>query len=198
MESREPKRRFPPPWKAQFQEHGYDVQDATGFKLATVYCDEALSAAKWRDASRMCPTRDEARRIATAIARLPELLTQRRGFEPRGQGVRWKASRPYHVALEDLYVRANWDEIDALCKLNALPFNATGEKIGEGAIWCVYEFERQLDAIQFWKQFNGRWLRGSEFIYPEPPGDLPPLKPLKDWAKFNRGKSGRDPNNGWL
>ena len=198
MESREPKRRFPPPWKVQFQEHGYDVQDATGFKLATVYCDEALSAAKWRDASGMFPTRDEARRIAKAIARLPELLMQRKGFEPRGQGVRWKASRPYHVALEDLYVRANWDEIDALCKFNGLPFNATGEKIQTPAIWCVYEFEKQVDAIQFWKEFNGRWLRGGEFIYPEPPKDLPPLKPLKDWAKFNRGKGGRDPNNGWL
>ena len=47
-------------------------------------------------------TSDEAPRIAAAIARLPGLLIQRRGFYPRGGGhERWKASRPYHVALED-------------------------------------------------------------------------------------------------
>ena len=61
-----------------------------------------------------------------------------------------------------------------------------------------YEFERQLDAIQFWNAFNGRWLRGSEYVHPEPPKDFPPLKSIKEWAKFNRGKGGRDPNNGWL
>ena len=198
MESSKSNRRFPPPWTVECREHGYDVQDATGFRVATVYCDESLSAAKWRDASRLFLTRDEARRIAKAIARLPEFLMQRKGFDPRGQGLRWKATRPYHVALEDIYIRANWDEIDALCKLNGLPFNATGEKIGERGIWCVYEFERQLDAIQFWNAFNGRWLRGSEFIYPEQPKNLPPLKPLMGRAKFYRGKGGRDPNNGWL
>jgi hypothetical protein len=48
-----------------------------------------------------------------------------------------------------------------------LPFNPTGEKIGEAGIWRAYEFERLLDAIQFWNAFNGRWLRGSEYIYPE-------------------------------
>ena len=75
-------------------------------------------------------TSDEARCIANAIARLPELLMQRRGFYPRGGGHdRWKPSRPYHVALEDSYVRAHWDEINALCKLSSIPFNATGEKI---------------------------------------------------------------------
>lgn len=198
MESSPPKRRFPPPWKVESKEHGYDVQDATGFRLATVYCDEAMSAAKWRDASHLFPTRDEARRIAKAIARIPEFLIPRKGFDPRGPSKRWNPKRPYHVALEDMYVRAHWHEIDALCKLNGIPFNPTGEKIGERGIWCVYEFERQLDAIQFWNAFNGRWLLGNEYIYPEPPKDLPPLKLLKEWAKFNRGKGGRDPNNGWL
>jgi hypothetical protein len=53
-------------------------------------------------------TSDEARRIANAIARLPELLMQRRGFHPRGGGHdRWKASRPYHVALEDSHTKTN-------------------------------------------------------------------------------------------
>jgi hypothetical protein len=44
----------------------------------------------------------------------------------------------------------HWDEIAALRKLNSIPFNATGEKIRESGLWCVYEFTWQLDAIQFW------------------------------------------------
>jgi hypothetical protein len=44
-----------------------------------------------------------------------------------------EAKSPYHVALEDSYVRAHLDEIDALCKLNSIPFNATGEKIRDAA-----------------------------------------------------------------
>jgi hypothetical protein len=74
-------------------------------------------------------TSDEARRIATAIARLPEFLMQRQGFYQRGAGHnQWKPSRPYHVALEDTYIREHWDGINALCKLNNIPFNATGRK----------------------------------------------------------------------
>jgi hypothetical protein len=98
---------------------------------------------------------------------------------------RWKPSRPYHVALEDSYVRAHWDEISALCKLNSIPFNATGEKIRDEGLWCVYEFTWQMDAILFWDRFEGRWLRGSEFHHPERPKDLPTMTPLKNWPKFD-------------
>jgi len=101
---------------------------------------------------------------------------QRHGFYSRGGGHdRWKPSRPYHVALEDSYIRAHWDEINVLCKLNGIPFNATGEKVQQDGLWCVYEFTWQLDAIQFWDRFEGRWLRGSAFHYPERPKDLPPI-----------------------
>jgi hypothetical protein len=31
-----------------------------------------------------------------------------------------------------------------------------------------------MDAILFWDRFTGRWLRGTEFHYPERPADLPP------------------------
>ena len=43
----------------------------------------------------------------------------------------------------------------------------------------------QMDAILFWARFEGRWLRGTEFRYPERPVNLPSLKPLKNWPKFN-------------
>jgi hypothetical protein len=30
-----------------------------------------------------------------------------------------------------------------------------------------------------------RWLRGTEFHFPERPENLPSLKPLENWPKFN-------------
>jgi hypothetical protein len=42
-----------------------------------------------------------------------------------------------------------------------------------------------MDAILFWERFEGRWLRGTEFHYPERPENLPSLKPLENWPKFN-------------
>ncbi len=129
-------------------------------------------------------TAEEARRIANGIARLPEFMTQRRGFHIRGSGRRWRPDRPYHVAVEDLYLRSHWDAIDTICRLNSIPFNATGEKIQADGCWVVFEFAWQMDAILFWKRFQGRWLRGSEFHYPEPPENLPPLKEPTFWQPF--------------
>jgi len=39
------------------------------------------------------------------------------------------AARPFHVAVEDSYIRMNCDTISELCKLNGISFNATGETI---------------------------------------------------------------------
>jgi hypothetical protein len=62
-------RRFPPPWRADRTPHGYVVRDANGQELAYSYSREneveALQA--------KVLTKDEARRIAVNIARLPEL-----------------------------------------------------------------------------------------------------------------------------
>jgi hypothetical protein len=138
-------RRFPPPWRVeQAGADCFEIRDANGFRLASVHCRDDLQ--KWSFGHSHL-TSDEARRIATAIARLPELLMQRRGFHPRGTGERLKPGRPYHVALEDSYVRAHWDEINALCKLNSIPFNATGEKIRGEGLWCVYELADGRDHV---------------------------------------------------
>ena len=80
-----------------------------------------------------------------------------------------------------MYIREHWDEISALC----LPFNPTGEVIQNEGVWRVHEFTLQMDAILFWNRFQGRWLRGTEFHYPERPANLPSLKPLQNWPKFN-------------
>lgn len=65
-------RRFPSPWTIYKIAGGYRVDDASGQALAFVYGRDAdiahhAGALTW----------DEARRIATGIARLPELMPTR-------------------------------------------------------------------------------------------------------------------------
>ena len=63
-------RRLPPPWRAEKFSGGYVVRDANGFAVAYVYGrsteDEAITAKQM--------TMDEARRVASDIAKLPEML----------------------------------------------------------------------------------------------------------------------------
>jgi hypothetical protein len=81
-------------------------------------------------------------------------------------------------------IREHWDEIYALCRLNSQPFNATAEMIPNEGAWRVYEFTSQMEAILFWDRFEGRWLRGTEFPYPEWPENLPSSKSLENWPKL--------------
>jgi hypothetical protein len=66
----EESRRFPAPWRADPMPGGYVVRDANGQALAYLYSrdneDEARQA--------KVLTKDEARRIAMKVARLPQLL----------------------------------------------------------------------------------------------------------------------------
>lgn len=147
-------RRFPPLWTVERPDpDAFAVKDANGMVIATIFCRDDVQ--KWTFGHNRL-TSDEAQRIANAISRIPEFMMQRKGFFSRGTGnYRWKPARPDHVALEDTYICTHWGEISELCKINGMPFNATGEKIQNGGMWCIYEFAQQMDAMMFWDRFKG-------------------------------------------
>ena len=65
-----PERRFPPPWSVEELEACFVVRDHNGQALSYVYYEEEPQ----RRASAKLLMKEEARRIAVNIARLPELL----------------------------------------------------------------------------------------------------------------------------
>ena len=66
-------RRFPAPWVMQEEEECFRVTDGNGFTICRVHHREDLHASGYQYAHQSL-THDEARRIAKAISRLPELL----------------------------------------------------------------------------------------------------------------------------
>jgi hypothetical protein len=68
-----PARRFPPPWSVEELDACFVVRDSTGQQLAYVYFEDEPGR---RSAAKLL-SKDEARRIAANIAKLPELLRKR-------------------------------------------------------------------------------------------------------------------------
>ena len=65
-------RRFPPPWTVEGTDACFIVRDDNGQALAYVYFEDEPG----RRSAATLLTRDEARRIAANIAKLPELLSK--------------------------------------------------------------------------------------------------------------------------
>jgi hypothetical protein len=65
-----PDRRFPPPWEIVDNGACFIVRDHSGQALAHLYYDNEPG----RRAAAHLLTRDEARRIAINVAKMPELL----------------------------------------------------------------------------------------------------------------------------
>ena len=70
MELDMPTRRFPPPWSVEEQDACFVVVDHSGQKLAHIYFEDEPGR---RSAAKLL-TKDEARRIAVNMAKLPQLL----------------------------------------------------------------------------------------------------------------------------
>jgi hypothetical protein len=72
-----PDRRFPPPWTAEDNGACFIVKDHSGHALAYVYYEDEPE----RRAAANLLTRDEARRFATNITKMPDLLTNNSGIQ---------------------------------------------------------------------------------------------------------------------
>lgn len=77
-------RRFPKPWSVVEHQESFTVTDATGFPITYLYFEDDFKRNWATIGGRM--QKDEARRIAHAIARLPDLLALEKvaktGFTP--------------------------------------------------------------------------------------------------------------------
>jgi endo-1,4-beta-D-glucanase Y len=68
-----PDRNLPPPWSSEEHSAYFVVRDNNGMAVAYVYYE---NKARYRSAAKFL-TKDQARRVALNIARVPELLRER-------------------------------------------------------------------------------------------------------------------------
>jgi hypothetical protein len=113
-----PVRRFPPPWTVEEKEACFVVRDHHGQQLAYVYFEDEPGC---RSAAKLL-TRDEARRIAANIAKLPDLLKRPQPRASAPEGARRNTKR-VHLLLPDHDFRRLNDSRHLVSHLDAEFFN---------------------------------------------------------------------------
>jgi hypothetical protein len=113
------------------------VRDANGVTLAWIFCRDDAQRYSFGAAKL---TSDGARRIGKAIVRIPEFLMPRQDFHPVTVARAGIPIVPLMSPFRTNIFASHWGEIDALCCLNSLPFDSTGEVIQKDGVWLVPEF----------------------------------------------------------
>ena len=109
-------RRFPPPWSAEVTPNCFIVRDANGQALSYVYYESAPGR---RQAAKLL-SKDEERRIAANVAKLPELL-----FMPRSKLALNSLVKAEHV-LDGIH-DSRFAVLEAICvNLRLILFDCRG------------------------------------------------------------------------
>src|ERR1043165_1924312 len=103
-----PDRRFPPPWTVEDIGVAFKICDSTGQRLAYVYFEEEPGR---RSAAKLL-SKDEARRIAVTIAKLPQLARGESPKQPipeqRGGVENWLAEKQAEDAAGQRWALLGW------------------------------------------------------------------------------------------
>ena len=109
-------RRFPPPWSRQEQDACFIVRDNDGQAVAYVYFEDEPGR---RSAANLL-TRDEARRIAANIAKLPDLLRQPAGATSTAALAICERVAELQALLDDHVAGGTHSAADVVAKAQAL------------------------------------------------------------------------------
>jgi hypothetical protein len=153
-----------------------------------LYCRDDLHKAGWSFAHGRL-TSDEARRIAAGIASAGAPQASRRLLSARRRPQVEGGKALPCGARGLLHPQALGRDRPDL-PLEEFRWARPASAFIGTACGCVHEFADQLQAMMFWNEFAGRWLRYGDFVLPERRDDIPRMKRIKDFDKYQVRSSG--------